>query len=196
MNLRSFFILCSFFLLINPLTGRTADFREYPIGDSIEKNHLNIAAVYFPAVVMDHSSMDHSMHHSMQKGDSAKELAKEKFVKPGHELVHIEADIHATRGNPCGFGAGEWIPYLPVQYQLFKKGEKKPTLSGSFIPMVAKDGPHYGTTLRMPGKGSYRLEYRIGTPTIARHSDPVTGVSPYWKPFTVTFDFEYNGIPK
>src|SRR5439155_22863981 len=39
-----------------PATGparRLADFREYPIGDDVEKNHMRIAAVWLPPVQMD-----------------------------------------------------------------------------------------------------------------------------------------------
>jgi periplasmic iron binding protein len=124
------------------------------------------------------------------------ELAKEKFVAQGKELIHIEADIHALEGVTFGFGAGEWIPYMEVDFALFPEGKKDAILKGKFMPMVAKDGPHYGTTIRMPGKGKYRLEYSLSTAMIARHTDPVTGVSEFWKPFTVSFDFEYKGFDK
>jgi uncharacterized protein involved in high-affinity Fe2+ transport len=28
---------------------------------------------------------------------------------------------------------------------------------------------------------------------MGRHSDPVTGVAPWWEPFSVTFDWDYVG---
>ena len=173
-----------------------AEFREYPIGDAVEKKGLKIAAVYFPAVAMDHSTLGgaHAKH-----GVTGTEVAKEKFVQIGKELVHLEADIHALVGNTNGFGAGEWIPYLPIKFklsQLDDKGAPKAVSEGELMPMVAKDGPHYGTTLRMTGVSKYRLEYEIGAPALARHSDPLTGVAEYWTTFTVTFDFDYRGIAK
>ena len=203
-----------------------AAFREYPVGDPVEINGLKIGAVYFPAVAMDHSSMmainpspemagktAHSahmpkgshvmngahtmsgpMHHSMSVNDA--DLQKEKFVARGKELIHLEADIHALANNPSGFAAGEWIPYLQISFALFEKGKSEALLAGSFMPMIAKDGPHYGTTIRMPGKGSYRLEYEISAPHLARHSDSKTGVAEYWKPFKASFDFDYEGFEK
>lgn len=67
-----------------------------------------------------------------------------------------------------------------------------------FMPMVAKDGPHYGKTYRMPGHGKYRLIYTIYPPDpnqFGRHTDAVTGVGPWWEPFDVEFEFDYQGIP-
>ncbi len=179
--------------LLHNSFAKAGDFREYPIGDAIEKNFLKIAAVYFPAVPMDHSAMGHGSHQMI---DSSAEIAKEKFAKPGHELIHIEADIHALKDNPNGFGAGEWIPYLTVKYKISKSTETKPLMEGELMPMVAKDGPHYGTTLRMPGKGKYQVVYTISAPALARHTDPLTGVADYWKSFEAKFDVDYQGIAK
>lgn len=148
--------------------------------------------MYFPAVPMDHKNMGHNIEQNV----SEKELNKEKFVKKGTELIHIEADIHATKGNPNGFGVGEWIPYLSISFELIDKKSNKTVLSGKFMPMVAKDGPHYGTTLRMPGVGEYKLKYKISPPAIARHSDKLTGVEDYWKEFEVAYDFEYEGLAR
>jgi len=185
-------LITSIFFAISQAQA-AAPFREYPIGDEIERDHLKIAAVYFPAVPMDHSKMGHG---SPQSGDSAADIAKEKFVKPGQELIHVECDIHSLTDNPAGFAAGEWIPYLTVKYKLTKRNGKTPLLEGELMPMIAKDGPHYGTTLRMPGKGKYVLSYTISAPALARHTDSLTGVGEYWKSFEATFDFDYQGIPQ
>ncbi len=40
--------------LLSSLANR-APFREYPIGDNVEKNQMDIAAVWLPPVKMDHS---------------------------------------------------------------------------------------------------------------------------------------------
>ena len=67
-----------------------------------------------------------------------------------------------------------------------------------FMPMVAKDGPHYGKTYRMPGHGKYQLIYTVYPPDpnqFGRHVDAVTGVGPWWEPFDVEFEFDYQGIP-
>ncbi len=193
-----FFAFSAFLFFSSQIVA--APFREYPIGDEVERSQekLKIAAVYFPAVPMDHKAVMPKAGHADHAGhsDFNAELAKEKFVQPGKELIHIEADIHSLPNNPSGFGAGEWIPYLTVNYKLFRKGEKKPVLEGPFMPMIAADGPHYGTTLRMPGKGNYKLIYSISAPDLARHTDARTGVKDYWKPFDVEFDFEYEGLAK
>ena len=66
------------------------------------------------------------------------------------------------------------------------------------MPMVARDGLHYGASLTLPKAGAYRLTYAIEPPSaggLGRHSDPVTGVAPWWAPFEVTFDWDYAGPP-
>ena len=110
--------------------------------------------------------------------------------------VHLEADISATDGNKNGFGKGEWIPYLTINYTLVNKdtGEKQ---SGTFMPMVASDGPHYGANIKMAGVGNYTVTYQIEPPPKAgmhRHTDKETGVARWWKPIEVKFDFKYVGL--
>ena len=104
--------------------------------------------------------------------------------------------ISATDGNKNGFGKGEWIPYLTINYTLVNKdtGEKQ---SGTFMPMVASDGPHYGANIKMAGVGNYTVTYQIEPPPKAgmhRHTDKETGVARWWKPFEVKFDFKYVGL--
>lgn len=161
-----------------------APFREYPIGDEVETNSMTIAAVYLPPVTMDMPEHDHA--------------DMEKFTEPGKEKVHLEADIHAAKGNQNGFAAGEWLPYLNIHYKLtyLRSGE---TLEGQFAPMVARDGPHYGATVRLRGTGKYKLTYRIEPPTASvfgRHTDETTGVAPWWRPFDVQWEFDYKGLPR
>jgi periplasmic iron binding protein len=65
--------------------------------------------------------------------------------------------------------------------------------------MVARDGLHYGASIAMPTPGSYRLTYRLAPPSaggLGRHSDPVTGVAPWWQPFEVAYDWDYPGPPR
>jgi periplasmic iron binding protein len=62
--------------------------------------------------------------------------------------------------------------------------------------MVARDGWHYGASIPMPKAGRFKLTYTIEPPTAAgRHSDPATGVDAWWKPFEVSFDWDYPGPP-
>jgi uncharacterized protein involved in high-affinity Fe2+ transport len=159
-----------------PSAPRPASFREYPIGDEVERNQMRIAAVWLPPIQMN------------------------GMTGPGlSDLIHIEADIHATEGNKNGCPKDEFIPYLTVHYVIEPKGEAAKSLEpirGELMPMVARDGWHYGASVPMPRAGRYKLTYTVDPPTAAgRHSDPTTGVDPWWKPFDVAFDWDYPGPP-
>ena len=145
-------------------------FREYPIGEE-EKNSMRIAAVWLPPVIMEGQD-----------------------PLTGQDVLHLEADVAATRGNANGFGLGEWVPYLRIKYEIKDKNGNV-VKKGLFQPMVAGDGPHYGTTLQMPGPGDYQLTYFIEPPSVSgfgRHCDKMTGVAEWWKPFQVTFAWKYT----
>jgi len=115
--------------------------------------------------------------------------------------VHLEADIHALAGNPNGFDEGFWMPYLVVKYELAKAGGDK-KLSGELMPMAASDGPHYGDNVKLLGPGRYHLKLVIQPPSMnphahfGRHTDRLTGVRPWWKPFEVEYDFVFVGLGK
>jgi uncharacterized protein involved in high-affinity Fe2+ transport len=152
-------------------------FREYPIGDEVLKNHMRIAAVWLPPVAME--------------GMPA--------LSAGGDVIHLEADIHATEGNPNGFAKDEFVPYLKIHYTITSSGDGTPLQQGELMPMIARDGLHYGASLTMSKAGTYRLSYAIEPPSaggLGRHSDPVTGVSPWWEPFEVSFDWDYPGPPR
>jgi uncharacterized protein involved in high-affinity Fe2+ transport len=161
-----------------PAAGvKPADFREYPIGDEVLKNHMRIAAVWLPPVAME--------------GMPA--------VPAGGDVIHLEADIHATEGNPNGFARDEFVPYLKIRYEITAADGGGAVHEGELIPMVARDGLHYGASVAMPEAGAYRLRYVIEPPSaggLGRHSDPVTGVAPWWEPFEVVFDWDYAGPPR
>jgi uncharacterized protein involved in high-affinity Fe2+ transport len=147
-------------------------FKEYPIGEEKTLNKMKIAAVYLQPIDMEPRGLD---------------------LPASQADIHLEADIHATKGNPNGFGAGEWIPYLTITYKLQNLDTGK-TLTGKLMPMVAKDGPHYGANIKMPGTGNYKLIYTIEPPSkqgFGRHSDKDTGVGKWFEPFMVEFKFKY-----
>jgi len=112
--------------------------------------------------------------------------------------IHLEADIHAVEGNKNGFGAGEWMPHLVINYTLVNTDTNEKQ-EGSFMPMVASDGPHYGQNIKMMGVGNYKVTYHIEPPSaggLYRHTDENTGVGRWWKAFDVSFEFKYTGLDK
>lgn len=155
--------------------------KEYPAGKPQQRHGLEIAAVYLQPVDM---------------------------APPGRPAadsdIHLEADIRASDDYRGGFGPGQWIPYLHVTYELSKQGGDWKQ-RGDFMPMVANDGPHYGANVKLAGPGRYHLRYTIYPPNapqnpchgrFARHTDRLTGVAPWFAPFTAEFDFVYAGIGK
>jgi uncharacterized protein involved in high-affinity Fe2+ transport len=167
----------AFLFLIGAAIPGVTSALEVPIGKPKTLHGLRIAAVYSNAVAMD-----------------------EYWGGPPPEEadIHLEADIHAIKGNRYGFRAGEWISYLTINYTLELLGTDT-KLTGQLWQMMAKDGPHYGLNLKMPGPGRYKLTYRIGSPKdwgLARHTDPESGVDPWWEPFEVEWTFQYRGADK
>lgn len=152
-----------------PAAGSGSPVREYPIGEEVERNHIRVAAVWLPAVVMDNMPSDPSMHS-----------------------IHIEADVKALANNPNGFAKDEKVDYLKVAYRVVPAAGGPPVAMGELSPMMARDGFHYGATIAQPAPGSYKLIYDLQPPSaggLGRHSDPATGVAPWWEPFQVSFDW-------
>jgi uncharacterized protein involved in high-affinity Fe2+ transport len=145
---------------------------EVPIGEPQERNNIRVAAVWLRSVAVEGMP-----------------------AMPGADVIHLEADVHATDGNPNGFAKDEFVPYLKIAYEIIPSAGG-PAISGEMVPMVARDGLHYGANVSMPRKGSYRLIYRIRPPSeggLGRHLDPVMGVAAWWAPFEVTFEWDYEG---
>lgn len=158
-----------------PAPGETG-FKEIPIGDPQDVEGLTVAAVYFRAAEMEPMA-----------GMSAEEAD-----------IHLEADIAAAKGNQTGFGVGEFVPYLTIDYTLTKKDSGE-TIEGSMMPMNASDGAHYGNNVKMLGAGNYELEMRISSPEdqgFVLHTDSETGVEGrFWKqPISLKWDLAY--VPK
>ncbi|MDR2688334.1 MAG: iron transporter [Azoarcus sp.] len=151
---------------------------EYPIGTPQQKEGMEIVAVYLQPIEMEPEGM-------MRKAEESD--------------IHIEADIHALSSNVNGFEEGAWIPYLTIKYEI-SKVDAEFKLNGEFMPMVANDGPHYGDNIKLDGPGKYRVQYTIQPPSAAshfgRHTDRETGVRPWFKPFSVNYEFTYVGIGK
>jgi uncharacterized protein involved in high-affinity Fe2+ transport len=163
-------------LLLGIAAAPPAGAAEVTIGKGVEKNGMEIGAVYLQPVMME--PMLPGMHETTD--------------------VHLEADIHAAKGNPNGFGAGDWIPYLGITYRIAKEGAPW-IASGAFMPMVASDGPHYGANVKLDGPGKYKLSYHIEPPPYQgffRLTDKETGVGVWWTPFDVEWEFTYAGTGK
>ena len=100
-----------------------------------------------------------------------------------------------------GFGAGDniWPAYLTVKYEILDKNNKI-VMYGSFMPMNADDGPHYGANIKKGLKvGTYTLRFTIEPPTdYLLHIDPETGVpakenaKDYFKTYTCDFKWKYT----
>lgn len=149
---------------------------EVPVGNPIEINGMNVAAVYLQSVKM----------APMLPG----------LDKPSD--IHLEADIHALRGNEQGFRDEDWIPFLSITY-LIEKADSNWKTSGLFLPMCANDGPHYGDNVKLDGPGKYKLTFNIQPPPYAgfvHHVDKETGTKEWWAPFDVSWDFAYVGVGK
>lgn len=168
------------FLIMLAIISFTSSFSyaiESPIGEPVEINGMKIAAVYLQPVIVEPDGVD-----------TPRSLSD----------IHLEADIHAIKGNENGFGAGEWIPYLTISYTLIKM-DTGDSVSGELIPMIANDGPHYGTNLKMSGIGDYKLILHIEPPAkngFGRHADRETGVGRWWEPFNLEWRFRFFGQGK
>ena len=160
----------------------TAHAGEYPIGRPQQRYGMEITAVYLQPVLMEPDGM---------------------MRKPEDSDVHLEADIKALANNPNGFPDGAWIPYLTIKYEITKQGSGE-KINGDFMPMVANDGPHYGDNVKLMGPGKYKVKYTILPPNtnpnpqshFGRHTDRLTGVRPWFKPFEVEYEFTYVGVGK
>jgi uncharacterized protein involved in high-affinity Fe2+ transport len=103
-------------------------------------------------------------------------------MAPGQEDIsdfdiHLEADISALE-NDLGYGVGDWIPYLTVDYSVVDEASGETAAEGTFMTMSASDGPHYGANIALPNAGTYDLTITIHNPAdngYLIHSDSETG---------------------
>ena len=156
--------------------GDAAGFTEYPIFEDEKVAFLNVSAVYFQPVPM---------------SPGQEQIDKENEI-------HLEADISALE-NKLGYGTGDWVPYLTIDYLISDKDGKEVS-KGTFMPMSASDGPHYGANIKMGESGSYKLKFTIHSPAekgYLIHSDKETGpgevLETYFKDgnLTVEKDWDY-----
>ncbi|HWQ41253.1 MAG TPA: iron transporter [Desulfosporosinus sp.] len=153
--------------------GEVAGFEEFPIGDDLELGPLNVAAVYFQPVDMEPTG---------------------KSLPAAQSDMHIEADISALK-NDLGYGVGNFVPNLTVNYLITSK-DGKTKVEGTFMPMNASDGPHYGANIKLGPAGTYKVKFSIENPEaqgFLLHVDKTTGVTGrYWtEPLVAEWDFDY-----
>lgn len=161
-----------------PAPGAEKGFEEFPLGEEHTVGPLHIAGVYFQPVDMEPAGLG--------------------GLPASQSDMHIEADISAAEGNNLGYGVGDFVPYLTVKYHIEKKGSSK-VIEGSFMPMSASDGPHYGNNIKLDGAGDYKITFIIENPekqSYLLHVDKETGVTGrFWKePIQVSWDFKW--IPR
>ena len=84
-------------------------------------------------------------------------------LKAADASFHLEADIHANeKGTELGYGKGDFVPDLTVNYEIINNANNETVGSGTFMQMNASDGPHYGATqARRGGFLQARAEDRI-----------------------------------
>lgn len=134
--------------------GDSAGFTEYPIFEDQEVGFMNVSAVYFQPVPMSNGNEDID----------------------GFDL-HLEADISALE-NDLGFGVGDWVPYLTVDYEIVNEDSGDVAAEGTFMEMSASDGPHYGANIALPDAGTYDVTFTIHSPEengYLLHTDAETG---------------------
>ena len=150
-----------------------AGFVENEIFSDEELDFLNLSAVWFQAVPMENESTSYSAEDA---------------------YIHIEADISAL-DNDLGYGVGDWVPYLTVDY-LIEDTDGKEVTSGTFMEMAASDGPHYGNNIKLD-PGTYNLTITIHSPGengYLIHSDSETGpggsLAEHFKDGNLTYTYE------
>ena len=164
----------------NSSSSSGAGFEEVPVGPSgtaeeqdKDAGPLTVGAVYFQPIDMEPSGMG---------------------LKAADASFHLEADIHANqKGTELGYGKGDFVPDLTVNYDIIDKTSNASVASGTFMQMNASDGPHYGANVKLDKAGAYKLVLKIESPEKKGwmlHVDPETGVKGrFWtEPIEVTFD--------
>ena len=141
-------------------------FTEVEIFSGVEKEFLNLNAVYFQPV-------------DMTGGYKAEDYD-----------CHLELDVSALQ-NGLGYGTGDWVPYLTVEYEV-TKNDGDYTVSGTFMPMAASDGPHYGANIKMDGDGLYTVTFTVKFPDSATyliHTDN-TGPDDHEFPDAIVYTYD------
>ena len=145
--------------------GEDLGFTEVEIFSGVEKEFLNLNAVYFQPVDMTggYKSEDYD--------------------------CHLELDVSALE-NGLGYGTGDWVPYLTVEYAVEQDG--KEVASGTFMPMAASDGPHYGANIKLNGDGLYSVTFTVKFPDSSTYLIHTDGTGPEEHEFPDAIVYTYD----
>lgn len=141
-------------------------FTEVEIFSGVEKEFLNLNAVYFQAV-------------DMTGGYKAEDYD-----------THLELDVSALE-NGFGYGTGDWVPYLTVNYEVSKNDGDFKT-NGTFMPMAASDGPHYGANIKMDGDGVYTVKFTVKFPDSSTYLIHTDNTGPTEHKFPDAIEYTYD----
>ena len=133
-----------------------ADFREYPIGDEVEKNGMLIKAVWLPPIQMEGMDGPDLLEPDPPRGRYSRDRRQSQRLRQGR-----------VRSLP-----GRALHDLPGGREI--AGGFKIDRATPMTPMVARDGLHYGATIEAPPAGHYKLTYAIEPPSaggLGRHVD-------------------------
>lgn len=115
-------------------------FTEYPIFEDEEVAFLNVSAVYFQPVPMSNGN------ENVEDFD-----------------IHLECDVSAM-DNDLGYGLGDWVPYLTVDYVVTSETDGTVAAEGTFMVMSASDGPHYGANVKLDKADTYTVKFVFHNP--------------------------------
>ena len=159
-------------------TAKEAGFNENPIEpDQEAEGQINVALVYFQPVDM--------------------EPAGASGLKASDASFHLEADVAGLEGNTLGYGVGDFVPGLTIDYKIALKDGSGTPVTGTFMQMNASDGPHYGANIKLDQAGDYTVTLSIHSPQESGwvlHVDPETGVEGrFWtQPIELAWDWNYT----
>lgn len=158
--------------------AKEAGFNEIPIEPDHEaEGQINVALVYFQPVDM--------------------EPAGAAGLKASDASFHLEADVSGLEGNTLGYGVGDFVPGLTIDYTIALKDGSGTPVTGTFMQMNASDGPHYGANIKLDQAGDYTVTLTIHSPEEngwVLHVDPETGVEGrFWtQPIELSWDWKYT----
>ncbi|MCR4672689.1 MAG: iron transporter [Lachnospiraceae bacterium] len=158
--------------------GDNAGFTETPIFEGLTAAFMDVNAVYFQPVPM--------------ADDVNPDIPAEGYD------IHLECDVAANEeGAKLGYGLGDWVPYLTIDYSIVNAETGEVAAEGTFMEMSASDGPHYGQNIKLPESGTYNVTFTIHSPgenNYLIHTDAETGpggrLSDYFGDGNLTVTYE------